>query len=321
VHEDWSERCPRWAGVRSEWLEVDGLRVHVLRAEAKRPGGSPQLLVHGLGGTAANWIEVIAELAEQGPVVAPDLPGFGRTRPAAPGRARVPDSAVFLERLLDELGWEDATVHGNSMGGMLAVHLAAQAPERVSRLVLAAPALPTPRTALHRISPTTLARFAPFALPGLGRLAMRLLSSSLSPERYWTQMARYIHADPDRVPVEASEIGLEDVSFGREEPWRAASFVAAAESVVRALLAPRELLRLIDAAELPVLVVWGDADRLISRAVIEHVTERRPDWDLEVLPSVGHVPMLEAPEEFVAAVSPWLDDVAEIASSSEGIAA
>jgi pimeloyl-ACP methyl ester carboxylesterase len=56
---------------------------------------------------------------------------------------------------------------------------------------------------------------------------------------------------------------------------------------------------LIDAAQLPVLVIWGDADRLICRAVIDHVAERCPDWDLEVLPSVGHVPMLEAPQEFV----------------------
>jgi pimeloyl-ACP methyl ester carboxylesterase len=316
VHQDWSERCPRWGGIRSEWVEVDGLRVHVLRADGPAAGGSPQLLIHGLGGCASNWIEVIGELATLGPVVAPDLPGFGRTEPAEPGRVRVPDNAEFLERLLDTLGWEEATVHGNSMGGMLAVHLASLAPERVTRLVLAAPALPAPRTALHKLSPATLARFAPFALPRVGGLAMRLLSAATSPERYWTQTARYIHADPDRLTPEASEVGFEDVTLGRDAPWRAAAFVAAAESVVRALLAPGELLRLIDDSVLPVLVVWGDADRLISRVAIDHVLARRPNWDLEVLPAVGHVPMLEAPEEFVAAVTDWLgadaaDDAAD----------
>jgi pimeloyl-ACP methyl ester carboxylesterase len=308
VHEDWSERCPRWAGVRSDWIEVDGLRVHVLRADGPRAGGSPQLLVHGLGGCAGNWIEVIGELAAHGPVVAPDLPGFGRTEPAEPGEVRVPDSARFLGLLLDALGWEEATVHGNSMGGMLAVHLASLAPERVSRLVLTAPALPVPRTALHRVGPGTIARFAPFALPGLGRLAMRLLSVGVSPERYWRRLANYVHADPGRLTEEAAAVGFDDVTFGRGAAWRSAAFVAAAESVVRALLAPGELLRLIDAAQVPVLVIWGDADRLVSRAAIDHVRRRRPDWDLEVLPSIGHVPMLEAPGAFVSAVTPWLED-------------
>jgi pimeloyl-ACP methyl ester carboxylesterase len=307
MHEDWSERCPRWAGIRSEWLEVDGIEVHVLRADGCADG-APQLLIHGLGGCASNWIEVIGELTRHGPVVAPDLPGFGRTRPASPSQVRIGDNARFLRRLLDTLGWEEATVHGNSMGGMLAVHLASLAPDRVTRLVLTAPALPTPRAALHRISPTTLARFAPFVLPRLGRMAMRLISTATSPERYWEQTSSYIHADPSRVPEEAAEVGFEDVTIGRDAPWRLAAFSAAAGSVVRTLLAPRELLRLIDDAELPVLVVWGDADRLISRVAIDHVLERRPQWDLRVLPSVGHVPMLEAPEAFLEAVTGWLDD-------------
>jgi pimeloyl-ACP methyl ester carboxylesterase len=308
VHEDWSERCPRWAGIRSEWLEVDGTDVHVLRADGPDDGGVPQLLLHGLGGCGSNWIEVIGELAQHGPVVAPDLPGFGRTRPAAPDRVGVTDTARFLARLLDVLGWEEATVHGNSMGGMLAIHLAGLAPDRVTRLVLAAPALPTPRAALHRISPATLARFAPFALPRLGRVAMRLVTAATSPERYWKQTASYIHADPSRVSPEAAEVGLEDLTIGRDAPWRLAAFTAAAESVVRTLLAPGELLRLVDDAQLPVLVVWGDADRLISRVAIDHVLARRGHWDLRVLPAVGHVPMLEAPEAYVAEVGRWLAD-------------
>jgi pimeloyl-ACP methyl ester carboxylesterase len=308
VHEDWSERCPRWAGIRSDWLEVDGTEVHLLRADGPDRGGTPQLLLHGLGGHGANWVEVIAELARLGPVVAPDLPGFGRTRPAAPDRVGVADQTRFLTRLLDVLGWQEATVHGNSMGGMLAIHLASSAPDRVTRLVLAAPALPTPRAALHRISPTTLARFAPFALPRLGRVAMRLITAATTPERYWEQTARYIHADPSRVSREAIDVGFEDVTVGREAPWRLAAFTTAAESVVRALLAPGELLRLVDDAQLPVLVVWGDADRLISRVAIDHVLARRPQWDLRVLPSVGHVPMLEAPDDYVAEVTGWLSD-------------
>jgi pimeloyl-ACP methyl ester carboxylesterase len=306
MHTDWSDRCERWDGVRSEHLEVDGIDVHVLRADGPADG-RPQLLVHGLGGCAANWIEVISGLATHGPVVAPDLPGFGETEPAEPGQAGVPHNAAFLERLLDALGWQRATIHGNSMGGALAVHLAGLAPERVQGLVLTAPALPTPARALHRVHPRTIAGFAPFALPLFGTLAVKALTR-LPIQRAWDHASRFVHAHPDRVPDEAIEVGFEDLERGRDEPWRVPAFVAAARSVVQPMLRPRALMRLVDRAPAAVLVVWGDADRLVGRSVIEHVAERRPDWEVEVLRGVGHVPMLEAPGEFVEVVARWLDN-------------
>jgi pimeloyl-ACP methyl ester carboxylesterase len=308
VTQDWDERCPRWAGVRSEWVEVEGTRVHVLRAESTAEAEAcPQLLVHGLGGSAANWIDVIPSLTAHGPVVAPDLPGFGRTEPAAPDATSVQEQAAFLERLLDRLGWEQVVVHGNSMGGTLAVQLAGLASDRVARLVLACPALPAPWSTVHRTAPGTLLRFAPFVVPGFGRLAMQVCNR-LPVDHYARQVARYVHADPERVSPEAREAGVEDLTHGRDLPWRLDGFVAAARSLVRTLLSPRDLLRYIDGAEVPVLVVWGDADRLVGGQVIDHLTERRPDWRLTVLEETGHVPMLEAPDHYSEAVSAWLRD-------------
>jgi hypothetical protein len=71
VRGDWSERCSRWAGIRSEQLDVQGQQAHVLRADGPTDDGLPQLLIHGLGGAAVNWIEVMGEIAPHGPVVAP----------------------------------------------------------------------------------------------------------------------------------------------------------------------------------------------------------------------------------------------------------
>jgi pimeloyl-ACP methyl ester carboxylesterase len=312
VTEDWHTRCPRWDGVRSDWIDVDGTRVHVLRADGTRDSGEaqPQLLVHGLGGSAANWLDVIPSLTAHGPVVAPDLPGFGRTEPTDPATTSVQDQATFLHRLLDRLGWERAMVHGNSMGGTLAVQLAGRAPERVTRLVLVCPALPARWSTVHRTAPGTLLRFAPFAVPGLGSIAMRICNR-LPVDRYARQVASYVHADPERVSPEAIAVGIEDLAHGRDLPWRLSGFVTAARSLVRTLVAPRELLRHVDDADVPVLVVWGDADQLVGRPVIEHLIDRRPDWDLTVLEATGHVPMLEAPERFADAVACWLE-------SSEG---
>ncbi|HSK25207.1 MAG TPA: alpha/beta fold hydrolase [Egicoccus sp.] len=301
---DWSERSERWAGVRSDVVELAGTRVHMLRADGPADGGgTPQLLVHGLGGSATNWIEVMAGLAAHGPVVAPDLPGFGRTEPPHPRASRITANVAFLVAFLRKLGWERAVVHGNSMGGMLATLLADKAPERVERLVLASPALPAPRNRMHEIHPMTVARFLPFLVPGLGTLAVRGLHARFSPEEEWEQTAKFLHGDAERLSPELQAVGLENLAAGREQPWRLSGLVGAAESLLSALLRARGLVRAIDTISVPTLVVWGDADRLIGRAVIDHLAQRRPDWHLAALPAIGHVPMAEAPDDYLAAVA------------------
>jgi len=74
------------------------------------------------------------------------------------------------------------------------------------------------------------------------------------------------------------------------------------------------------------LVVWGDADALIGRPVIEHLHRQRPDWDYTVLPGVGHVPMMEAADRYVAVVRAWLEgrpvtDVAGTLTYADGVEA
>lgn len=303
-HQDWGEVCERWQGVRSEYLDVHGTRVHVLRADgdSERTG---HLLVHGLGGAATNWLEVLPALARLGPVVAPDLPGFGRTRPPRPGASRVDVNARFLRALLDHLGWDRAVVHGNSMGGMLAVLLAELAPERVDRLVLASPALPSPRTAMHRTSPRTLARFAPFVFPGLGRILLTRLWARATPEQLWQESLEFIHADPGRVHPELYEVGLANVALGCEQAWRVDGMATAAESLVARLLRSGRLWRAVDELDAPTLLLWGDEDQLVGRAVVDEARRRRPDWDHMVFDGAGHCPQVEVPERYVAVVSSW----------------
>jgi pimeloyl-ACP methyl ester carboxylesterase len=308
VHQDWGEVADRWAGIRSETLEIRGVAVHVLRADGPEPadGGLPQLLVHGLGGSSTNWIEVMNGLAETGPVIAPDLPGFGRTRPPHPRAARVTTNAGFLRALLGTLGWEQAVVHGNSMGGMLATMLTERAPERVAGLVLTAPALPGPRSRLHEIDRKTLARFAPFAVPRLGRVVLRQLWNRMTPEQQWNDTVDFVYGDPAHLTPELREVGLANLVYGRQTDWRLPSFVSAAESLVVELVRSRKLLQAIDGADVPTLVVWGEQDQLVGRPVIEHLVERRPEWHLHEFPHVGHVPQVEAPAEYVEVTNRFL---------------
>jgi pimeloyl-ACP methyl ester carboxylesterase len=304
VYEDWGEVSERWAGVRSEVVDVRRTQVHTLRA-GDEADGTPQLFVHGLGGAASNWIEVLARFADHGPVLAPDLPGFGRTEPPVPGASRIRANARFLRTLLDTVGWDRVIVHGNSMGGLLSVLFAEVAPGRIERLVLAAPALPTRRRELRQLDLTTFQRFAPFMLPGVGTAVMRRMWATMTPEELWEDQLDYIHGDPSRLSPEIRRIGIANLTYGRETPWRLPGFVAAAESLVSLLLTGSEIRAAVDAVTAPTLLVWGSADRLVGRPVIDATMQQRPDWSLEVLETVGHAPMVEAPDRYVAAVRSW----------------
>jgi pimeloyl-ACP methyl ester carboxylesterase len=298
---DWGDRDQHWRGIESDYVDVRGTVVHLLRRDG---AGMPQLLVHGLGGSATNWLDVIGSLAEDGPVVAVDLPGFGRTAPPAPRAARLRPQVKFLGALLDRLGWDRVVLHGNSMGGLLVVAFAAAWPERVERLVLAAPALPPPRR-IGALSPVAAARFAPFASRLLGERVMRRLWAKHPADVLYGQTLDIVLGNPEALRPALKEVGIENVEIGRSEPWRVPAFAHAASDVVATLARASEVHGAVDTVATPALLIWGKADRLVSRHVIDAVVARRPDWHRVDLDGVGHVPMLEAPDRYLDAVRSW----------------
>jgi pimeloyl-ACP methyl ester carboxylesterase len=115
---DWGQRTPRWAGIVSRAIEIDGTRVHYLQAGTGATGPA-HLLVHAMGTGAWSWMDVIGPLSGNGPVMAPDLPGSGRSRPLHRGRGDVLAAARFLHDFTTALGIERVVVHGHSMGGLV----------------------------------------------------------------------------------------------------------------------------------------------------------------------------------------------------------
>ncbi|MFP4634643.1 MAG: alpha/beta fold hydrolase, partial [Nitriliruptoraceae bacterium] len=260
------------------------------------------VLVHGLGGSAGNWLEVMGELARVGPVVAPDLPGFGRTEPPRPGASRIGANLAFLRALLRHLDLGRVTVQGNSMGGMLSVLLAAAEQAAVERLVLVDPALPGPRVRLGQLDRDTLRTFAPFSVPRLGHRVLGRRYAESTAEELFDETQQLAFADPSRVRPPMRRLGLENTAYGMRTPWRLDGMAAAGQSLVANLLHGGRLKRALDAVAAPTLVVWGDQDRLVGWPVIEATLARRPDFELAVLDDVGHAPMIEAPDRFVATV-------------------
>lgn len=113
-------------------VDVDDavLDLHGHDVAYRRAGSGPVvLLVHGIAGTSAVWDAVIPELATTHTVIAPDLPGHGRSGRSA-GDHSVGAMAATLRDLLLALGPERATVVGHSLGGGVAMQHSYLSPRR-----------------------------------------------------------------------------------------------------------------------------------------------------------------------------------------------
>ena len=328
-YHDWGDRCLRWRGIRSETVRVDGRRVHLLRADPgpKAPPGAPtQLLLHGLAGSSTAWLDVIVPLAGLGPVVAPDLPGsvFGETETRRARQTRLGATVAFLPRLAAALGVDRLNVQGLSMGGLVGLRFAAAHPAAVDRLVLVNPLLPAPMPALAWLGWQTLGRLALTVGPTVARALVRLWGRRLvdTKLRYLTDPEQLAAAgeqwggDMTRVSPESLALAAEQARELRDHPARLGYAVTAFASAAASMfVSRRRTLAAIDQMTVPVLLVWGDQDRLVSRPIIDHAVARRPDWRLQVLESAGHAVPLELPDAYVDAVRGWLSQPAPAAPS------
>jgi pimeloyl-ACP methyl ester carboxylesterase len=242
--------------------------------------GPPLVLVHGVATSRSVWRHVLPELAQRHLVVTPDLPGFGASPPTGRG--------FVLEEVADALAdalapFAPFDLLGNSLGGAVTLVLAERRPELVRRLILAAPAgmvphrAPVPAVA-GGVTPV-LVTARRYAGPPLARsaLARRLLIGN-------------IVADP--VGTTAGEARtLMRASAGSKRIGAAITTVAAAD------LRPR-LARL----DVPLAFLWGAHDRVFPLAVLPGLRALVPDARAEVIAAAGHVPQIDRPADFVAAV-------------------
>ncbi len=111
---------------------VDGLRLYAGGT------GRPVVLLHGLGGAAANWGELVADLAASYRVLALDLPGHGGSAEPV-GRAGMDWFADAVAATLEREEVSGAIVIGHSFGGQVGLHLALRRPDVVGGLLLVAP--------------------------------------------------------------------------------------------------------------------------------------------------------------------------------------
>jgi len=119
-------------------VAVDGLLLHYLDVGQ----GPPVLLLHGMGGSLANFPRTIELLSQGRRVVALDLAGFGLSDRPRQADLTPQGQARLVWGVMQALGIERADVIGHSLGGAIALHLAARYPQAVGKLVLVSSAVP-----------------------------------------------------------------------------------------------------------------------------------------------------------------------------------
>lgn len=264
--------------------------------EAGRASDPPVVFLHGLGSGARAWSSLLPPFAARGfRCLAVDLPGFGDTPPPAPPR-RFPrpgrELAGYVAELLDALKLERAHLVGWSLGGGVALHAAAHVPERVSRLVLAAPAGLGPEVAwglrllgMPVLGPWLARRPLPPLPPGDGPVSVAPLAEKPLPRDFVVA-----HVEMSR------------------HPWYAEVQLAIARQGGLLLRGQRDMMLDVPLASLgqPILILWGREDRVLPVRQGLRAAERLPRARLVVLESCGHCLPVEYPERFLSEATAFL---------------
>jgi pimeloyl-ACP methyl ester carboxylesterase len=262
------------------------------------------VLLHGLGGSYLQWLLVGPELARLGRVFAIDLAGFGKT-PRDGRSSKLTANRALLSHFIEEVaGGGPVILGGNSMGGGIAIMQAAVEPATVDGLILTSSIYPWAKGA--RPSPVVMGGFALYRVPRVGEWVLRQRQGRLSAERVVRLGFRVTMVDPSAVPEWLVREHVDMLVERAADPDAGPAFLEAARSLLRLGENVERGRALLDDVKCPVVVIHGRQDRFVPAAFAWAATETHPDWMIRVLPGVGHVPQLEAPERWMKAVEDWL---------------
>ena len=295
-------------GARGYVTDLDG-PVHWVEF-GESPGSGPDrdeppiVFVHGLGGSHLNWCLIGPQLAADRRAVALDLHGFGLT-PGGRYTSTVQRNTRLLDLFVREVTGTPVILAGNSMGGLISILQTAAAPDTVQGLVLIDPALPLPRrTPDRRVG----SQFLLYALPGLGELYVRTVMARTPPQLAVQRVVDLCFADPSRADpaMLTASIALAAERQGQPARARDQAFLAASRSLMRVVGLRRRYWEMMASVRVPVLLIGGEADRLVPVASMRQAAARNPRWETVILPGVGHTPQLEVPDVVTEALRDWL---------------
>jgi pimeloyl-ACP methyl ester carboxylesterase len=268
----------RSMGFRSQTLRVGARSLHVY--DARGQGTSPPvLLVHGMGGNAAGFVYIArALLRASRRVAAVELPGHGRSRLSrGETPATIVEAGEGVAAALASLG-EPAVLIGSSLGGAISLFTAAAVPASVAAVVGLNPA-GAPLQGSDRDA--VLEAFRGGSVRAALEMNRRLYSR---PPRLTWWFARGLGKHWASAPVQqfASEIRGGYPGLGPE---------------------------LLSTVRQPVLILWGEEDRILPAHSVDYFRAHLPHATVELVPRSGHLPMVERPRLVAERVSHFLREL------------
>lgn len=275
-------------------LELAGYNTRVLELEGD---GLPILMFHGYADSADTWRQSLALLAREGHrAVAVDLPGFGAADPLNP-EAILPQLDEFALAAVRYAGGRPrklVLVVGNSLGGCVALRLAERHGDRLVGVAGVAPAGLEMSRLLNIVQRDPALRTL-LALPT--PVPSVVLRAAVA--RLYRQLA---FAAPDRI----DPIVISAFTWHHRRRARVAHYLDTAHRLLPELRNPFELERIL----VPVMLIWGDRDRLVFHRGAQRVLDAVPESKLELLEGVGHCPQVEAPKRFTELLLGFRADLA-----------
>jgi pimeloyl-ACP methyl ester carboxylesterase len=239
-------------GAHEGTCDAAGLPIHYYHAGND---GTPLVFIHGLGGSAENWLFLFPRLSKKYRLYALDLPGFGRT-PLAPEGTNIRTHALYVQRFLDAMGLSQVTLVGNSLGGWIATRFALDAPERVRHLYL-----------LNSAGLSREGMFTPY-----------------TPD--YAAARRAIAHFSGRPVVRVPKFLLKAMVEGSRRP----AFAGFIEHYDK----QEELDDELSQVHVPTTIIWGTEDRILPLTCAHDFHEGIPGSKLILLTGVGHTPQTGA---------------------------
>jgi pimeloyl-ACP methyl ester carboxylesterase len=270
------------AGLSARTATVDGLTIHYY--EGGSADGDTLVMIHGFGANRDNWLRLARHFTERYRVIALDLPGFGESsKPDA--SYDVASQTERLHAFVTALNIEKPHLIGNSMGGHIAALYAARHPDQVSSIAL-----------LDNAGITSPRMSEMFQMIERGQPNPLVVRKA---EDFGTLMD-FIFVNPPPLP-DSLKRHFAAQSMANQAHYDMI-FAQLREQYVP--LEP-ELPKI----QVPVLVLWGDRDRVLDVSSIEVMKPLLQKPTVVVMKDCGHAPMIERPEETAQHYQAFLDSL------------
>lgn len=260
--------------------------------------GPAILLIHGSNSMLQTWEPLVALLGDKYRLISLDLYGHGLTGPNPTGAYDAETNIAEAVRVMDAVGVDRAYWVGNSMGGWLAWRAGLSVPDRVAGLVL-----------IDASGAQVSQKVRPYLGARLARSAIgRILLPEITPRFLVKKSLEENFARPERLTENLVD-----------RYWELLRFPGNRQAAVDRAETPREPGKWSEIGNLkmPVLLLWGERDRVIPVSHARAFAAAIPNSKLITYSDAGHLPMEETPEQVARDIDAWIDTVMTTAVGAE----